>query len=102
MRSDFTILPKLNDNERVIAKTLNGGIKPLNSMVDRRASEASAVGLSAILLSYINDRLCRLFVQKFGRRISIGLTNGNATDKIRNGRSLCIFLYNMDYNVMCA
>lgn len=51
MRSDFTILPKLNDNERVIAKTLNGGIKPLNSMVDRRASEASAVGLSAILLS---------------------------------------------------
>lgn len=39
---------------------------------------------------------------KFGRRISIGLTNGNATDKIRDGRSLCVFLYNMDYNVMYA
>ncbi|MFK2308386.1 hypothetical protein ACMSE0_16315 [Bacteroides thetaiotaomicron] len=40
--------------------------------------------------------------QKFGRRIGIGLTNGNATDKIRDGRSLCVFLYNMDYNVMYA
>ena len=40
--------------------------------------------------------------QKFGRRISIGLTNDNATNKIRDGRSLCIFLGNMDYNVMYA
>lgn len=51
MRSDFTILPKLNDDERVMPKTLNERIKVLISMADRRASEALEVGLSAILLS---------------------------------------------------
>ena len=50
-RSDFTILPKLDDDERVMLKTLNERIKVLNSMADRRTSEASEVGISAILLS---------------------------------------------------
>ena len=40
--------------------------------------------------------------QKFGRRIGIGLTNDNATDKLRRDSRLGIFLYNMDYNVMYA
>ena len=64
MCSDFTILPKLKDDERVIPKTLNGRIKGLIQMADRPTSDA--------------------------------------TNKIRDERSLCVFLYNMDYNVMYA
>ena len=51
MRSDFTILPKLNDDERAMVKTLNEEIKDINLMADRRISEVSEVGLSAILFS---------------------------------------------------
>lgn len=57
-------------------------------MEDIRITETSGVGMSAILLLLISGNLFRLFGQKFDRRISIGLTNDNAADKIRNGQSL--------------
>ena len=57
-------------------------------MVDRRTAETSGVGLSSIMLLLISGNLFRLFGQKFDRRISIGLTNDNAADKIRNGQPL--------------
>ena len=54
-------------------------------MADRRTAETSGVGLSAILLWLTSGFPFRLFGQKFDRRISIGLTNDNAADKVRNG-----------------
>jgi len=57
-------------------------------MVDRRTAETSGVGLSSIMLLLISGNLFRLFGQKFDRRISIGLTNDNTANKIRNGQSL--------------
>ena len=69
-------------------KILNEEIKGLILIADRRTAETSGVGLSAILLCLISGNMFRLFGQKFDRRISIGLTNDNAANKIRNGQSL--------------
>lgn len=52
-------------------------------IADRRTAEVSGVGLSAIIeLATIRFSCSE---QKFVRRIRIGLTNDNATDKIRDG-----------------
>ena len=69
-------------------KILFNEIKGLILIADRRTAETSGVGLSAILLCLISGCPFRLFGQKFGRRIGIGLTNYNVPDKIRNGQPL--------------
>ena len=69
-------------------KILFNEIKGLILIADRRTAETSGVGLSSIMLLLISGNLFRLFGQKFDRRISIGLTNDNAADKIRNVQSL--------------
>ena len=55
-------------------------------MADRRTAEVSGVGLFRYI-AIMESATISLDSsgQKFGRRIGIGLTNENATDKIRRG-----------------
>lgn len=69
-------------------KILFKEIKVLNQVADRQSAKVSGVGLSAILLWLISGFRFGCSGQKFDRRISIGLTNNNAANKIRNGQIL--------------
>ena len=67
-------------------KSLFGRIKALNKIADRRTTEVSGVGLFRYIAIMESATVCfGCSEQKFVRRVSIGLTNDNAADKIRDG-----------------
>ena len=78
MRSDFTILPKLNDDERVTPKTLNERIKVLNSWrIDGLPKHRKSV-YPPFCFHRISDRLYRLLGAKVWQ-----------TDKYRSDKRQC-------------